>query len=262
MNRSGDDDHNMDTNRTTPLLDDRAVDALLAGRPSAGHDELREVVAAVRTSVCVQAPTPSAALAAVLDRGLEESSILPVPARPDGGRVRQWGVRTAVVLVAAAATTVSAAAANALPAPMQSAVADAVGALTPFDLPRPFDRGRADDPWVSVDPGPASELPSPPTTVSPAQDAPEKSAPVVLDRTAPMSRPGTGVTDAADRAEARSPDAEPTDRPDIGAPGPETDEPETDGPEVEVGADLPEVDGLDEGPSDEATSEASAQPSS
>jgi hypothetical protein len=141
---SGDDRSEMP--RPEPF-DDDAIDALLAGTPLAGSaavgafvDDLRAAAGAV--------PTPTPALAAAIAAG--GISTYPPPVAKwrkfrmkIQGFVAGLGVAGKLALgvgVAAAATT-GAGAAGVLPGPVQHAVSNAVGAITPFSFPDPEHHG-------------------------------------------------------------------------------------------------------------------------
>ncbi len=157
-----DDDADVDTRRA---LDDRAVEALLTGHPVEGHEDLQALLTTVRTASAPTAPVPSAALAALLTDGM------PVPASAPPVTPRPRRRRVAVPAALALAITGSfglfagAAAANQLPARVQTAVADVVESVTPLQVPRPAARvpdstrrtpGRQDE---STPAGPRSERP-------------------------------------------------------------------------------------------------------
>jgi hypothetical protein len=116
------------------LLDDAAVEGLLTDGAGATHADLQQAVALLGTLAEGPAPRPNAALADVLDRGFEPTV---VPFRRPAVPRRRWAARAGAGLAAAAASVVVAGSAAALPAPVQDTVADLVGALTPFELPRP-----------------------------------------------------------------------------------------------------------------------------
>jgi hypothetical protein len=123
-------------------FDDDAIDALLAGNP-AGQDAagVSSFIEDLRTAA-EAVPTPSPALAAAITAGGISTH------QPNVAQWRKWrmkiqgfvaglGIAGKLALgvgVAAAATT-SAGAAGVLPGPVQHAVSDAVGAVTPFSIP-------------------------------------------------------------------------------------------------------------------------------
>ena len=140
MSRSSDDGFEMP--RPDPF-DDDAVDALLAGTPREDGAALSSFVEDLRATAAA-VPTPNAALAAAIAAGGISTQ------QP---RVAQWrnvrmkikgfvaglGIAGKLALgvgVAAAATT-GAGAAGVLPGPVQHAVSQAVGTVTPFSLPDP-----------------------------------------------------------------------------------------------------------------------------
>jgi len=150
-----------DDGDVTRPYDDRTADALLGGRAVEGEPELTAFVADL-TALAEAVPTPSAALAELLEHGVVGVAP-PVPAAP--AVRRRWAppvwARAVTAGALAFAAVLSAAAANALPGRAQDAVADVVGWVTPVQLPH------ADDDGV---PAP---VPSPSVTTSPAsQQAP------------------------------------------------------------------------------------------
>lgn len=176
----------MDLRRSATTLSERDSDALLAGRAPAGHDDLQSALALLRSAVAVPAPPPNAALSVVLRDGLVgPSAVAAVPVSP----WRRRTARAAVAVTAALSTTLLAATANALPAPVQTAVADVVVALTPLELPRPGDdAGRS--PRPSDEPAPAGTVPTP-------SPAPERTV-VAPGRTAGGPTQPSGAPPAAD----------------------------------------------------------------
>ena len=136
------DDHRSDMNlpRRRHALDVRVVEALLAGHPVPDEEALSGVVAALRRTVADVVLSPGAALAALLEDGVAPAPLGSGTRRPSV----TWGARVAVALAAAGATLIGAATANALPTTVQTAIADAVDALTPFEMPRPSDDAEPD----------------------------------------------------------------------------------------------------------------------
>ena len=65
-----DDGSEMNSRRSSGALSEADADALLSGRAVAEHDDLREIIGLMRAASAVPAPTPPAALAAVLHNGL------------------------------------------------------------------------------------------------------------------------------------------------------------------------------------------------
>jgi hypothetical protein len=227
-------------------LDDRVVEALLAGRPVPGHDDLHDVLALLRATVVDAAPAPSPALAAALEHG-----IAAFPARDVAPRGRRWAVRAAVAATVTAAMGLTAASASALPAPVQSAVADVVGALTPFELPRPAPRPPAGSdpatsdvvprnvgalPHADVPRSTGGERPNRVVVDDPARvsgDGDDRSAPPHDDRdvllpVAPDGDRGDRRGDADDGKPAADEDTSPEDAPEPqqSAPADEPDEPD------------------------------------
>ena len=156
MNRRGDDGSEMP--RHDPF-DDAAIDRLLSGRAGAESGDLASFVEDARTAA-EAVPAPSHALASALATG-----ILPVPAPVPQSLWRKSKMKIQGLLagmsiagkialgvgVAAAATT-GAGAAGVLPGPVQHAVANAVGSVTPFEFPDggSHDGGNVTEPPVEV----------------------------------------------------------------------------------------------------------------
>jgi hypothetical protein len=123
-------------------LDDRTVELLLSGREVAGESELGSLIGQVRSLADTPAPAPSSALAAILEDGLDAATLtLPVRTAPSAvsWRRRSWALPLQLSLAATGclALILGAAAANELPSPAQTAVANAVEAVTPLHVPRP-----------------------------------------------------------------------------------------------------------------------------
>lgn len=246
MGPLGDDGNEMTSRHSSEALSEADADALLSGRTTASHDELREIISLMRTAAVGPAPTPTAALADVLNDGFDP---LPVASSQRG---RRWSAR--VVLAAAAAMTVAlgAATANALPAPIQAAVAHVIGAVTPLELPRPPADARtgSDNEREAADEPPDPPFEQPNRTAETAAHEPSDesgdSTPV-LPETAPL-RPKAPAVVTPSRRPAETATA--TDEPDEPtADGQESDEadfdePDTDEPEQpesgEVDQDDPE----------------------
>lgn len=226
-----DDASEMDIRRDRGLSEADA-DALLSGRAATGPGDLGEIIGLMRTASALAAPAPNAALSAVLNEGFDP---LPVASAPAASRWGRWSVRVAAATAAGLSVTLGAATANALPAPVQTAVAHLVEVVTPLELPRPAQGSGtgADDgdtsgerPRVGSTPEPAEEKPS----VDPAEPA---TAPTTVPSgpQAPAgarSGPTAPATDEDDALEAAEPD---TDQPDSDAP--ESDEPASDQPDSE-----------------------------
>lgn len=180
------DDHNTEMNVHGPL-DDAAAEAILTGRP-VPDPALRPVaglVAEMRSFTRAPAPAPSAKLAAILAGGpvgaagadAAATEVSPVSAvrnrRAGRGRsdtkplfrllrnAAAAGLAARVALGAgvAAASMTGAAAAGVLPDPVQHAIADVMETVTPFEFPRPTDRGP--EPPPGVVPGDGQEAPGP-----------------------------------------------------------------------------------------------------
>lgn len=200
MSRFGDDGFEMPRRRP---IDDRAVEALLTGEP-AGDDlaGLAAFVDDVREAAAGPNPVPTPVLAQVLTRGFStDKRDLPATAASNAnGSAQQtaglpkWrralmktsqfvaglslAAKVALGAGVAVAATASAGVAGVLPGPVQHAVADAVGTVTPFELP-----GGSGD-------SPTADGPTPGTPGSPATDGP--SAPGAGVGTEPGS-PGSGT---------------------------------------------------------------------
>ncbi|WP_104526453.1 hypothetical protein [Blastococcus atacamensis] len=142
-----------------PVLDDEAVERLLTGRSGSTEPELHHALTLLRSLGDAPAPQPTAALADLLDNGID-STVVPFRRPTTRGR---WLARGGAALAATAASLVVAGTAAALPPALQDTMADLVSALTPFDLPRP----------ASGDAG--SDTPAP----TPAENAP-RSGPLSL----------------------------------------------------------------------------------
>jgi hypothetical protein len=176
-------------------FDERATDALLAGRNVPGEEALSAFVAEMLAVANGAAPTPSVALADLLEHGLvPDTAQLPTlltPAR------RRWllPIPLAAAALAAAAGVFGAATANALPAPAQRIVSDTVDTLTPLHLPKP-----ASKPKPAVSPTPESEPSEDPThaTYLPTEQS-ESPEPAETSE-----RPGT--TDDGDRVNEQGDD--------------------------------------------------------
>lgn len=266
MTAPDDDSSDMDITRRGSALSDSDVEALLAGRAVPAHPDLQDLIALMRTAAAVPAPAPSAALDAVLATGFD-----PLPVGPDV-EPRRWRRRAGgmtLAVVAAMTVTGAAAAANALPATVQSVVADAVEAVTPFDVPRPErpsggeEAPGADVPagaeWTPSIGGPgAGDSPDP----APAQ-LPQSGASPRLPVPAPDDDPddheqrGEDDADAPDDGDGEA-DQSGSDEPEADATG--ADEPEDvdpDGDESDApGADEPDSGDSDSGDSDSADSDS------
>lgn len=202
----------MNVRRSSGALSEADADALLSGRVLAEHDDLREIIGLMKMASTVPAPPPNAALAAMLDDGFAP---LPVEAVQRGSRWGRWGVRIRVATAAAMTVTLGAATANALPAPVQNAVANVVRAVTSLQLPRPearpenggTDSGGAGDQPAGV---PREQLNSSDTSADqPSGESAETT--VVTPETAP-SRPKAPAAVAPPRRPTTT--ATPADKPD------------------------------------------------
>lgn len=253
MGPLGDDGSEMTSRRSSEALSEADADALLSGGVLAGHDELREMIDLVRTASVGPAPTPTASLAAVLHHGFDPLPVHPAHHARQQGR---WSARILVAAAAAMAATLGAASANALPPPLQTAVASVVGAVTPLQLPRPssdadivHDDGRG---------GPSDEPAATPDSSAEtgAEEPTDEPVTSVLPGTAPTGTPA--VVSPPRRPAATVPPADEPDEPD------ERDEPDLDEPDVdEPDADVADRDDVDADAPDqpEAGDDAEAQES-
>ena len=135
MSPFDDDVCDMDRRRHTAALGDDVAEALLAGRAVPAEADLQQFLTLLRATAAAPPPVPSTALAAVLAAGFE-----PLPGTavaPSSAGWRRWRPVVAFAATVAITGATGAAAANALPSPVQTAIADAVEALTPLDVPRP-----------------------------------------------------------------------------------------------------------------------------
>jgi len=125
-----------------PSFDDDAIDAILAGNARDGEDaSLASFVEDVRSNSSAL-PIPSAALAAALASGISPTPTSP-PSQWRKAKMKIQGFLAGLSVagkialgagIAAAATT-GAGAAGVLPGPVQHAFSNAVGAVTPFEVP-------------------------------------------------------------------------------------------------------------------------------
>ncbi len=176
------DDEGVDPRRA---LDDRAVEALLTGHPVEGHEDLQELLGAFRAATPAQAPTPSPALTALLSDGLPAPAVGPATAGGPAtapGRTRRRLIAVPAALALAVTGSVGlfagAAAANQLPARVQTAVADVVESVTSLQVPRPA--ARPQDPKRTT---PARE------DASPSESSSRRPSPRPED----AQRPGQGT---------------------------------------------------------------------
>ena len=127
-------------------LDDRTADAVLSGHGAEAEPELAAFVQELRT-VETSAPVPSPALAALLEAGLVGVAAPLAPRSTTWTRAVTWckahrpglalPLQAGLAASACLALVLGGAATNALPDPVQTAVADVVEAVTPLDVPRP-----------------------------------------------------------------------------------------------------------------------------
>ena len=119
------------------VLGDRVIESLLAGRSVPDEPELTRALTALRSLPDAEQPRPSASLATLLSEGLVGAVAPRTAATRPTRRWARTGVALSAVILSISGGMVGAAAANVLPAAAQRAVADAVGALTEVQLPRP-----------------------------------------------------------------------------------------------------------------------------
>lgn len=168
MSHFCDDGYEMLTNRDG--LDEAAIAAILAGGQPDSEElaTLTELVRSIRFEAASTKPQPSAELAAVLAEGLAtDKGELPATAAsnvtgpaPQASGLPKWrrtramleialaklaslglAAKVGIAGAAVAAATTGAGAAGVLPGPVQDAVSDTVGAVTPFEFPDSSDRG-------------------------------------------------------------------------------------------------------------------------
>ncbi len=158
---------------------DRTVEALLAGRPVPDELALSGAVARLRAAADQPVAAASPALAAMLEQGCT-----PGPVRAPSPW-RGWGPRAAVVVAAGLGGLLTAASANALPPTVQGVVADVVGAVTTFELPRGDHPTAPSVPTVSSTDTPTATPTSAPTSTPAA--TPAAPAPARTERPTPSS---------------------------------------------------------------------------
>lgn len=172
------------------VLDERSIEAILAGEAGATHPELSAFVAEMRSASVGPVPAPSPALSALFSHGVSTekgdlpataASNVPGPARQAAG-LPKWRKYTMAVKqfvaglsiagklamgvgVAAAATT-GAGTAGVLPAPVQHEFAKAVEPFVPFEVKDPSPASELGPPQKHEEPTPgaAKEAPKEPTT--------------------------------------------------------------------------------------------------
>ena len=167
--------------------DDRQVTALIRGRAESADADLVDLMGGLRLFTAGAPPTPSPALAAMLDGAITA----PLTARrldATPGPNRRRSLRAVVLVLSAGVSFATAgAAANALPGGAQRTAASVLNTLTPFHFPMPAGRQPARSPRHAP---------------LPAADHPVTSAPSSAGRPRPgeTSRPaltggrGAGVT--------------------------------------------------------------------
>ena len=183
--RGADDDGGM---RGRPnRWDDRQVSALIRGRAEPADADLVDLVDGLRLFAAGDPPTPSPALAAMLDGAIAAPLTARRPAatpRP----IRRRSLRAAVLaLCAGVGFATAGTAANALPVGAQRTAASVLNTLTPFHFPMPVSRQPAKSPRRV--PLPASDHP---VTSAPSSAGPHRS--VETTRPAGAGSRGTGAT--------------------------------------------------------------------
>ena len=183
--RGADDDGGM---RGRPnRWDDRQVSALIRGRAEPADADLVDLVDGLRLFAAGDPPTPSLALAALLDGAIAA----PVTARRPAATPhpnRRRSLRAAVLALSAGIGFATAgAAANALPGGAQRTAASVLNTLTPFHFPMPAGRQPAKSPRRV--PLPASDHP---VTSAPSSAGPHRSGETT--RPAVTGSRGTGAT--------------------------------------------------------------------
>lgn len=183
--RGADDDGGM-TGRPK-RWDDRQVSALLRGRAEPADADLVDLVEGLRLFAAGDSPTPSPALAAMLDGAIAApltARRLAATPRP----IRRRSLRAAVLALSAGISFATAgAAANALPGGAQRTAASVLNTLTPFHFPMPAGRQPAKSPRRA--PLPASDHP-----VTSAPNSPEPHRSVGTTRPAGTGSRGKGAT--------------------------------------------------------------------
>lgn len=236
----------MNSRRTSRALSEADAEALLSGRAVAEHEDLHEVVGLMKAVSAMPAPTPTAALAAVLHNGFDP---LPVESPQSPSWLARWSVRIAVATAAAMTATLGAATANALPPPVQNAVADVVGALTPLQLPRRPELGGTGSDEGDREPAGPADVRHPETGAGLSPESADETP------ATPDTAPRAGTSDDSDDSDTdERDDATDTEEPDVDDAEPDTDEPETDERDDSTdtavpGADQPETDTADAAPS-------------
>lgn len=192
--------HDDDKGVTSLDLDDRTADALLSGHAVEGEPLLTDALGQMRAWVDVPAPPPSSALMALMDGGLAAaSSALPARSRSGvrtpGGRRRSWALQLSLGVTGCLGLIAGAAAANELPAPAQTAVANVVEAVTPLHVPRPHHPSRPTTP--PADSGAKVQPHSPATPAPGGDERPRNERPRQVPATGRDDHNGTGSGDDA-----------------------------------------------------------------
>jgi hypothetical protein len=239
-------------------IDDATAEELLTGRLISNPGELgrlARLLQKLRISATSTAPAPSPELRAVLERGLPTNDKLAVaPVRPRGGTAggrarRRAGLaaKVGVSVTVAAGSLTTAAAAGVLPEKAETAVAEAVERLTPFQLPNRSDAGARSDAPARTDVTGASGqgvevllAPSEPTMPStPSNYGQTPSSTPSLGGQGPKGQPvETRPTREAPTTPREDSTPHPTPEPDGSGGGPTVEPPEAD----KLGDQVPSVD--------------------
>ncbi len=147
--------------------DDRQVTALLRGCAEPADADLVDLVDGLRLFAAGAPPTPSSALAAMLDGAI----MAPLTARrldATPGPNRRRRLRAVVLVLSAGVSFATAgAAANALPGGAQRTAASVLNTLTPFRFPMPAGRQPAKSPRRAPLPAANHPVTSAPSTTGP-----------------------------------------------------------------------------------------------
>lgn len=176
-------------------LDDEAVEKLLEGRTLADPGDLAHltpVLDDIRSLGDGPVPVPSPALTRILTMGAPEHAFpMPGPARTQnhGAGRRRFGVRAPWATVAAAALLAVAATLDILPGPAQRMVADAVSAVTPFDLPGNTQHQNRVETKPGAEAGPKSGAKPPPVRPRSTVREPAPTTPTALGQPGVVSSP-------------------------------------------------------------------------
>ena len=203
--------------RTPRSLDDRTVEALLAGRTT-NRPELQPL-AEVLTLMSAQRPAQAPASERLERMFAEGVHPITVPLKTAPAPASRRTARASLAALAAVATVaaglVGAASANALPAPAQRAVAYVIAALSPLTVPQPADDTPAPTPTpTATHRATTAPTPAPRPTRSPAASPrPSLHGPDVVVLPPPTPDPDPSAEPSADVEPAPEPSPDPTDEP-------------------------------------------------